>query len=353
MAGDSYLQALVISRCRELGDEKSAEFFEVSPGLIRQWINGSKTPSLSSVEKVFVIPQGKALEAEWEGKDVFIAAPFYKTTNPGTLFSLLAMWDRPKMGFRHRYGDAFIVHARNQLADDYLKSGMPWCFWIDDDTIVPCGSASWFNTTTEMNLPEKFAGMHTINRLRSHGKSLIGGVYFGRSKKGKATYAEAMQETVEGRAENRRAHQGPFDEIRPTEWTGTGCLLHNRDVLLDIQKHNPHLAPQHSSETFHFFSGSPDAVMKLFGEMQQKTDAIYSHVTQGSAAEASKLLSDLMEQMRQASSQVIKDSRLQQGEDQTFCRRAKVAGHQPFIDHGIHCGHLGSNVWAGHNTDAN
>ena len=58
---DSYLQSLVINKCKELGAEKSAEFFEVSVGLVRQWINGSKTPSLASVEKVFSVPEGQKL----------------------------------------------------------------------------------------------------------------------------------------------------------------------------------------------------------------------------------------------------------------------------------------------------
>jgi len=350
MSGDSHLQGLVIGKCRELGDAKAAEYFGVSTSLIRQWVNGSKTPSLASVEKVFVLPEELPKNAAWAGKEVFIAAPFYKSTNPGTLFSLLALWDRPKYGFRHRSGDAFIVHARNTLMNDFLASGLPYCQWIDDDMIFPCGQAAWMNQATGMNLPEKFAGLHGINQLKSRNKSLIGALYFGRNLYGRALYAEAMQETPEGNAENARAHSAPFDEVKETAWVGTGGLFHSRQVPLDIMKECPHLAPQHSSEVFHFFSNSADAVMKSFTEMQAKVDNISVIVRGGEAEKASKILFDLAAQMRQAAADVITQNRLQQGEDQLFCQRAKQAGHQPHVDMSVVCGHLGSVTWGPHNT---
>jgi hypothetical protein len=343
---DTYLQQLVINRCRELGDEKSAEFFAVSVGLVRQWVNGSKTPSLAAVEKVFVLPEGAPTESAWSGKEVFIAAPFYKSTNPLTLFSLLATWDRPKMGFRHRFGDAFIIHARNQLADDFLVSGLPWCWWIDDDMLFPCGSAAWYLQNSGIPMPERFAGLHTANRLRSHNKSLVGALYFGRQPQGRAMYAEAMIDD----AENSRAHLAPFDEIKATEWIGTGCLMHSREVLTDIKTKFPHLAPQHPTEVFHFFSPSSDVLVAAFNELQQKADAAATALASNGAEAATKIIQDLLQQAKSAQQEYLKSNRLQQGEDQTFCRRAAKAGHQPYVDLGLVCGHIGTAVYGPHNT---
>jgi hypothetical protein len=342
----SYLQLLVVSRCRELGDTKAAEFFEVGTELIRQWVNGSKKPSLAAVEKVFSAPEGVGVDAGWAGKEVFIAAPFHKSTNPMTLFSLLAVWDRPKFGYRHRFGDAFIVHARNQLADDFLQSGMPWCWWIDDDMVCPAGNASWYLQNSKIPMPDRFAGLHTPNQLMSRGKTLIGGLYFGRYEHGKPMYAEGML-TAAG---EEKARHAPLDEVAETDWVGFGCVMHRREVLLDIRKAYPHLEPQHPKETFHFFSASSDAIVRSFRETQQKATAIVALVREGKAAEAEAGLSDLLAQMSAAEKEYLKESRLQQGEDQTFCRRARKAGHPAHIDFSIVCGHLGTLVYGPHNT---
>lgn len=349
---DSYLQRLVITRCEELGVEKAAEFFDVSIGLVRQWLAGSKTPSLAAVEKVFSLPEGKPLEANWDGKEVFIAAPFYKSTNPLTMLSLMALWDRPKFGYRHRWGDAFIVHARNQLGTDFLNSKMPYCWWIDDDMIVPFGNAAVFNQATGMNLPEKFAGIHTPNRLRSHGKSLVGGVYFGRVKHGRALYASAFQPTPEGRLENAKAHRGPVDAIKAEDWVATGCLMHTRQVLLDMQAHFPHLAPQSPDEPFHFFTNTSDSLVKSIAEIKRLTFEASQSLKGGSAEKAGESLAEIGRLITSAETENLKHNRLQQGEDQLFCRRAKQAGHQPYVDLAVYCGHVGTNIWAHHNTES-
>ena len=350
MNSDSYLQALVIGRCKELGDDRAAEFFGVSAGLVKQWVNGSKTPSLASVEKVFSIPENAPKEAAWEGKNMFVCCPAYKSVHPATLFTLMAMWDRPKMGFRVRFNDAYIIHARETLAMDFLASGMPECFSLDDDLVWPCGQGAWFNETTGFNYPDRYASLHAINQLRSRNHSLVGGLYFGRNKNGRAMYHEAMQETPAGNAENERAHSAPFDECKPTEWVGTGGLYFRKEVLLDIQKTHPHLAPEYPGEPFHFFSATADPVMKAFAEMKAKVAEAHRQVTSGEAAAAGNILADLSNQLIDASNQLVLSNRMQQGEDQLFCRRAKAAGHQPYVDLALAGAHIGFNAWGAPTT---
>ena len=74
---DSYLQSLVTNKCNALGVDAAAEFFSVSPGLVRQWLAGSKTPSLAAVELVFQSPSVSGIttaDAQWAGKDLFARA---------------------------------------------------------------------------------------------------------------------------------------------------------------------------------------------------------------------------------------------------------------------------------------
>lgn len=349
---DSYLQQLVVQKCNQLGLEESAKFFGVSEGLIRQWQAGSKSPSLAAVELVFqpIPPLVGGFDAKWDGKQVFLAFPCYKSADPRTLFSLLGIWDRAKFGASVKYGDAYIIHTRNILARDFLSTGIPECQWIDDDVIVPMGDAAWYNYTTGFNFPEKFAAMHTPTRLRSHGKTIVGGLYFGRSRRGRAMYYEAMINTPEGNIEDNQAHRVPRDEIRPAWWAGTGCLWHTRQVLEDIQKTHPHLAPQHPSEPWHFFSNADDALHKAFGEVKEKVDAAAIAIRNNTGAEAEKILVDVVKQMVDAERLNARNAQLNQGEDQTFGKRAKVAGHQTYVDMGLVCGHVGGCIYGPGNT---
>ena len=95
----SYLKNLVKLKVIELGDEAAAQFFDVSKLLVQQWKNGSKTPSLAAIEKVFTEPKASTVgTADWEGRKVTILQPFYKSVHPITHFGILGLLDRTKMG---------------------------------------------------------------------------------------------------------------------------------------------------------------------------------------------------------------------------------------------------------------
>ena len=271
----TYLESLVIQRCQTLGD-KAAEFFGVAPMHVRQWMNGSKRPSLAAVEKVFKEPEQPTIEADWAGKDVMLCLPMYKQTNPLTVFSLLGIWDRTKFGALVEYGDAFIVHSREAIAHRFLESGKQYSLWIDDDMVVPMGNAEWYRTKTGFLLPDEFAGLHTANRLRSHNKSIVGGLYFGRKPHGRAMYYEALVDSPVGAEENARAHTAPINSLRPCKWTGTGCIWIERQVFLDIRENNPHLEPMFPGEPFHYFVNASDGAMSRFARIEELVQAATS-----------------------------------------------------------------------------
>jgi len=350
----SYLRNLVKLKVVELGDDKAAEFFDVSKLLVQQWRNGSKTPSLQAIEKVFEEPktQGLTESANWDGKKVVILLPWYKSSHPCTTFSLLGLLERDKMGALMRFNDAFIAHARNVLADQFLETNVPECFWLDDDLIVPWGNAGWFNHYSGFNFPEKYAGKHTINALRSHGKTIVGATYFGRNPKGRAMFFEAMLNTPESLAVNARVHQGPTDELLPVRWVATGALWHTREVLLDMRKTFPNLAPKHPSEPWHYFSNQNDAVVNGLTSLSDRLNAAYQHVRDGKMdlSEVEKMLDDTRQQIESIKIEDLKNSRAQQGEDQSWGIRAGLAGHQSYVDLSVHCAHIGGVAYGAHNT---
>ena len=65
-----------------------------------------------------------------------------------------------------------------------------------------------------------------------------------------------------------------------------------------------------------------------------------------------EILSDVARQIDSAEAETKRTSKLHQGEDETFGRRAAAAGHQTWVDFSVICGHVGTKVYNSQNTDA-
>ena len=339
----TYLRDLVLHKIRSFATPKeAADFFEVSEGLVRQWDAGSKPISLAAVEKVFDVEAvpgvAKAREAMWEGKSVCIMMPSYKYTNPRTAFSILSLLDRQQMAVMLDFGDAFIAHSRNKLADNFLKSTIEWAFTVDDDMIIPFGNAQLFNLFTRFNLSDNFAGQHALNRLMSHGKTLVGGLYFGRWAHGKPVYAEGHTDKVE----EAYARKAPYDICKPTRWVGTGCMLIHRSVFLDIETRFPQLARNSQGDYGHWFTSSEHDLRAAASEALKVLDDV-------TASESARILK-ARELMGNGTALSRSHSSLGMGEDVAFCVRATQAGHQPHVDMGLVCGHVGDHVYGPRNV---
>jgi len=324
----SFLENLVVQKIKTVGRAEASEFFEVSDLRIAQWENGSKPISLAAVEKVFSpdLFQQQIQEAQWDGKKVMLCLPWYKAVHPMTMWSVLAMWDKNKMGALTRSGDAFIAHARNSIAKDFVESGVEWSFWIDDDVILPCGNAGWFQRKTGWDrMPDTFAGVHTINRLLSHGKSIVGGLYFGRSPKGKPMYAEGANDPMEASL----ARTAPANICKPTRWVATGCLLVHRQVFLDMSKKYPHLDNNWFTSSEHDLRHDVDDILKNLGNATGD---------------------QIVRRLQEAKAKTDANSKLGYGEDVQFCIRAASCGHQPHIDLGVVCAHVGGEAFGPYNT---
>lgn len=292
----------------------------------------------SGIPTVSVPRQTGISAADVQRQKVMLALPFYKSTNPLTMFSLMQLYDKRRMSIAMNFGDAFVAHSRASCAEAFLASDMDWIFFADDDMIYPCGNAKWFNSVTDFGLPDAAAGMHAVDRLMASGKSLVGGTYWGRHKYGKAMYAEGCNNPSEA----EYARRGPHNVVKPTRWVATGCMLISRTVFLDIEKKFPRLGRQVGSKGNHFFTSTEHNIMDLV----DRTRAMLSE----GPMNGDKALK-AYEMLEAGAAHARKESSLGMGEDVAFCRRAAAAGHQPHIDLGLICGHVSSSaIYGPYNT---
>jgi hypothetical protein len=228
---------------------------------------------------------------EWEGRDLFVAFPCYKTTNPVTAWCLLALaldLGQDKVRFDMELGDAMIYHARNRLAEKFLATEANWMLMIDDDIIPPVGRPGFTRSVCRLpaTVQEQVLQRHVVHRLMGHKKTLVGGAYFGRQQAG-----QLMASCLEYSS----AAKAATDMVVPCDWVGTGCLLIHRSVFDAIKQKFPDLAPSQPGQPFDYFRPIGQGI----------------------------------------------------GEDISFCSRARQSGHMPHIDLGLQCYHVGYQCYYG------
>ena len=268
-----------------------------------------------------------------EGRNLMVLFPCYKQTNAMTAWALQAIaidLGKERVRFSQELGNAMIYQARNKLAHDFIETGAEWSLWIDDDVVPPVGRAEWFKRIGNLppEYPDKAAGLHVVDRLLSHKKKIIGGVYFGRQRTGPPMFAEmANPEAV---AECRSFKDG----IRATDWVATGCLLVHRDVYLDIRKAFPELAPEQA--------GTKKVWKMRWGDKAGK----WTEANTGGKPE-------VFEKEEWVAGTKWWDyfkPETGKGEDVMFSYRARMAGHQVYVDTMCHSLHVGYNTFHALNT---
>lgn len=263
----------------------------------------------------------------YEGKKVAFLFPWYKTSNPRTVFALMALLDRTKMSVLLDFGDAFIAHSRNKLVDNFLKTGVEWACFCDDDMVPPFGNAKlWRSFTGFSDIPDKFAGLNSVDRLLASGKTLIGALYFGRWSSGKPVYCEG----AESKQEEEFVRRGPHDLIKPCRWVGTGFTLAHKTVFTDIEKRFPHLARNDRGVAGQWFTSSEH------NSVQSVTEVL-KLIEEDPNLSTDRVREILLDGRRKSN----KFSGLSVGEDVIWCHRAAQSGHQPYVDLGLLCGHIG------------
>lgn len=319
------IQKTMVSKSEELGRKELAKNLEVPEGLLAQFISGKKSPGLKTCQKIIDLygkeeneplkddassPSGDGSISEWfdkdgivngsycpaewgqkkkawEGRDVCLCLPVYQDVPQAHYFTMMCTVMRYRMALRMEFrgDDSMITRSRNHLAKRFLDTGATWSIWFDSDMVFPYGHAGSYMTITNMrNVPEKYLGMHTIERLISHGKSVVGGCYWDRRGGGRliAGGGGAITNPI------------PSDMLHGIGFVGTGCLAVHRQVFLDIAKKFPDTLSENGfGNEAGFFTN-------------------------------------------------IQTNERMLGEDESFAKRATDSGHPTYLDLGLLCGHVGS-----------
>lgn len=237
-----------------------------------------------------------AINGHWSRR-VVILMPTSRQISPHVMFALMANLKRqPWVGFQME-ADTIIQRSRNLLADAFLKSDAEWSVWVDDDVVLPFGDEGYFYHRLGASQSREPKGTYSklaVERLLSHKKKIVGGVYFQRQPGGTSITAPGLR--PKNNAENiirEEINSGPRDKLIAVDWIATGCALVHRDVYLDIIAKNPDRKPESEGQPFDFFGH-----------------------------DVSK-----------------------RGEDVEFCKLAREAGHQPHLDMGLWCKHIGNYAY--------
>jgi len=273
-------------------------------------------------------------------KKVMVVLPWWKQVSPITSFCVAQLIDRRRTSSMLNFGDAFVAHSRNSCVDLFLGTECEWYLTIDDDMVIPFGNANWFKAHTGFHdFPEKFLSLNALDRLMSHKKTLVGALYFGRHLYGPPVYNEGGANPQEA----EYARKAPHDVVKPTKWVGTGCMLIHRSVFLDIEKKFPRLARGRDGSGGNWFTSTEASAME---QLQALLDRMQSKPLDANAAyDAMAVVTDVLARARAENS-------LGFGEDVSFCLRAASAGHQPYVDMGLVCGHLRTDCSGPRNTMA-
>jgi hypothetical protein len=264
-------------------------------------------------------------------KKVVIALPWYKSVSPLTAFCVAQLADKRRTEMMMSYGDAFIAHTRNNIVDAFLATDADWLLQIDDDMVVPFGNGKWFQAHTGFTIPEPFASFNAVDRLLSHSLSVVGACYWGRWPGANAVYGEGHI-----KSEKDYLQTAPMNVCKPTRWVGTGCLLTHRRVFTDIEAKFPKLARGADGKRGQWYSSSEHSLLDSVTRVHEMLAV--GAMTGEKAMRAYEMLESAMCEAKSNSS-------LAMGEDVQFCIRAKQAGHQPHVDLGLVCGHVGTSTY--------
>lgn len=180
----------------------------------------------------------KASLTMWEGRKLFLLLPVYRTINPKTHFTLFACYKDygpDKIGIPEPVEGTVIHEARNILVHRAMQNPEGETFiMVDDDMVMPCGSAEYFNGRLRAGVRPEQAKFNAISRIMSHGKSkeIVSALYFGRHE-----YGVAQCEWGFGKpSTNQEFRQGIHKGLVAMPWVATGFLKIERSALLKLKK---------------------------------------------------------------------------------------------------------------------
>jgi len=284
----SWIESVGVEKAIEVLSDKIGKTYK--PNTVSGWKNRLQAPPIAVAQMVLDDNPIRIQDPNTLFPDakIYIGSCVYRDVSPWTYKATHVL--------RHRYGErlGLLVEAgtdlplkRNRLVERFLKTDADWLLWLDDDMAPPIGypseSAKW-----GAKFDPSWNGVDVLERLMSHEKTFVSALCFDRGGAGVPMFAEGRNDPTI--AENIRSTT-PRDELRATDWVGSGCALVHRKVFEDIHQKIPDIR-------------TPDHI----------PDGYYTALGHG------------------------------YGEDTSFAIRAKESGHQPYVDLGCVCGHAGTVV---------
>lgn len=317
------LPRAILDHIMSLGGEKGEEcqkFYERSQQTLKNWCQNPATIPLGAIIKFLertpdirddiIEVLEPHFDADNEGgswsfpnrgkTSVMVCAPILERPTLPFMWTLLYLAKKYELGFDVQ-ADTRIERSRNVLAKRFLESNAMWSLWIDCDMAAPIANGNWFRWITgSTNISNESCGYDVLERLISHRKPIVGGVYASRQYHGQLVIQpEIKPRSHEDKILANQIRRGQGQGLAAVDWLGFGCALVHREVFLDIQRKFPHLAPADELSPWRFFHVEGD-----------------------------------------------------EGEDEAFCNRARACSIPVWLDTQLICGHLGNMAFMPEHTSA-
>lgn len=229
---------------------------------------------------------------------VMVCSPILDRPTLPFLWNCIYLAKKYELGFSIQ-ADTMVNRSRNMLADRFLKSDALWSLWIDGDMACPIRNKDWFKWITgSEQIPDAAASYDVLERLLTHNRPMVGGVYASRKFHGALVIQpEIRPRGPEDRQLANEIRRGTAGGLHEVNWIGFGCALVHREVFLTLQRQFPQLAPEAEYAPWRFFQPEGD-----------------------------------------------------EGEDEAFCRRARACGISIWLDTQLVCGHVGQFMFLPEHT---
>ena len=306
LEGPPDLIGLVLAKCRQLGTNEAAKYFDVSQVAVRNWLALRSVPGIQHAQRILTdnpnatVAQPSIPEdlGDWEGRKILIATAAYSHVEPGHHLSLIAAmrnFGHDKVGYT-QIEATLIDESRGALLRRFVKSQTATdMIMVDDDMLLPCGVPALMQKYG-CTLPEPYLSMNFISRLMSHPRDtgIIGATYVGRHVHGKIQCSAGFESSLE----DKYIRDHPDKGLKKVGWVATGCIRITREVAEKMLAEAP--------------TKFPDTITKDGPNVFSKAAGM--------------------------------------GEDVAFCRRAEKIGISSFIDTSLICGHIGKMTFWPSNT---
>lgn len=218
------------------GRDKVTEIIGQGPAMISMWLSRKRFP-LDAVQKLIEFDPSPLHAVQplyanpTPGKKMVILMPMNGPPEPEIMDAFARLYDPKEMDFRRVAFNNLSV-ARNSLAGQFLKGPWDWALWWDSDTVPPYGDAEAFKKLCQNpNMPDAYAGVHSIYRMLVHKKPFVSACYIGRRKGAPPQFSTGDTESMKSVMK-----RGPRNELLECDWTGFGFVLTHRQIFEDIVK---------------------------------------------------------------------------------------------------------------------